>query len=905
MFASPAAYVGVVPLTPNLTDDASQQHIPFHAESCTQDLAEQDRILRALIPDSLLTERALVETELRERDELLRRGIPNDWSRRDAWLSADATLMERSVVANELKARDEMLRRGPAASPRLAKRETSDDTLARVSDADLRAAGMIDQQMAEQDVNLRAGGKIDQSMAQQDEELRSFAKIDQAMKDQDFNLRSFAKVSQQMAEQDVNVRAIGKIDADLAASDSALRAGFPSAEAAAGNPDKQRQINASQSFLAGYQTIVILVVALLGIRNIVLQVKRRNRKRKLALEATGPVTVAAFKALEEKYSVVSGSAVIEKWLYLPLVSRWWCGLENVLQAGIFVFVAVVNILFVLITDTDFRGSQTAAWNKVHVVALRMGYMSLAQFPAIFALTGRNSLVQSITGIEYQHLRFVHKLLALFMGLFAVIHTIDASTAGLKWLGSESVKQLYGESYLGKTGIAMLVGLFCSIGFAIRRIRMKYYELFLAVHIVGAILLVVGLRYRTFDVRRLSQISPTLTPDILSDAPTLAPYIYASVAFWAYERVTRIFLLFTMRVLTTLQFRAPLVQAHATLIEGALVLRVPFQGQWGPGQHAYISFWDSAFVRTPQIYGQRHPFSIANVPGSTEVDATGKVFEMMFVMKTRQGMTNIVERKLQASPTGTMPLWVAIEGPYGGSLDTEQFDEILLVAGGSGITHCTSVLADVIHKAKTGRSCSRVRVVKLVWTVQSVEQSIWELTFLLKTIKKAYDAGVKLNVDLFVTRGYHSLTFTPAMTGSRDGRFDDVKYEPEKGNDTLQVPYEPQKGSSTLQVPSASLQLPFDINAIEGPFTGPCPMTPRTVAADLDHLMSEAPMASAVHIIPGRPKINTLVPAFITGARGRSLVVSCGPGTMTAEVRSQVSRLITSYPVQMEMASFEC
>lgn len=34
---------------------------------------------------------------------------------------------------------------------------------------------------------------------------------------------------------------------------------------------------------------------------------------------------------------------------------------------------------------------------------------MAQMPAIFALTGRNSVVQFLTGIEYQHLRFVHKV----------------------------------------------------------------------------------------------------------------------------------------------------------------------------------------------------------------------------------------------------------------------------------------------------------------------------------------------------------------------------------------------------------------------------------------------------------------------------------------------------------------
>ena len=36
-------------------------------------------------------------------------------------------------------------------------------------------------------------------------------------------------------------------------------------------------------------------------------------------------------------------------------------------------------------------------------------MALAQAPAVFSLTGRNSIVQLLTGIAYQDLRFAHKV----------------------------------------------------------------------------------------------------------------------------------------------------------------------------------------------------------------------------------------------------------------------------------------------------------------------------------------------------------------------------------------------------------------------------------------------------------------------------------------------------------------
>ncbi|KAL8292993.1 hypothetical protein RQP46_000687 [Phenoliferia psychrophenolica] len=856
------------PLLPRMDMEAqrngteSTDSIPFHAESCTEELAEQDRKLRALPPKSA---RSLVDRELAERDRNLR--DPTHYERqveerelaeRDLKLRGDGSLEESTLEPHEAMervVRESVLHAG------VAERSIDDDLaemdrkLRAVSSPPKSPSSNTDEGLAAKDVKLRAAApakaasSIDEDLAAMDRKLRAGAPL--SKRTLDGRVRAIAKrtIDEDLAAQDERLRAMSvdtdadarnQVDVDMIKQDQNLRATV--APTTSPIPESVRQLNATNTVLIAYQGIILGVLALLTVRNMVQSVKRRIRKRKLAAEATGPITSANFKRLEAEYSQIPAGAALDKWLYLPLKSNWWCGLENPLQLCIFIFFFAIHVTFILIIDTDFRGPEDKTWNTIHVVALRCGFLALAQFPAIFALTGRNSVVQSLTGIEYQHLRFVHKLLACWMGLLAVIHTIDASVAQLVWVGGKGVAKLYGESYLGKTGIAMLVGLVCIMVFSIRRVRMMNYEVFLIFHILGAILMVVGLHYH---------------------APSLVLYTWLAIGFWVYERLTRILQLFMNR---RFRFRAPLVQARAVLIEGAIVLRVPFKGTWKPGQHAYLSFWDSAFIRTPNMFCQQHPFSIANVPGSSETDASGKIHEMMFVLKTRDGMTSILEQKLQTSNTGMMPLWVAVEGPYGGSVDTEQFDEVLLVAGGSGITHCTSVLADVIHKAKTRRSRTRVRVVKLVWTVQSVEQSIWELTLLLKNVKKAYDAGVQLKVDLFVTRGFFNTAFAPPATELDE------------------------KSSEGMEV--------------EGPFNGPCPMTPRTVAADLDQIMSENPMSTAVHIIPGRPRIDTLVPAFIQDARGRSLVVACGPTQMTADVRSEVSKLMTTYPVQMEMAVFE-
>ncbi|KAI5480555.1 hypothetical protein MNV49_000251, partial [Pseudohyphozyma bogoriensis] len=627
-------------------------------------------------------------------------------------------------------------------------------------------------------------------------------------------------------------------------------------------PEAARQGIATLEFVEDYQWLIVGIVGALTIRNLYRYVCKRYRRYTLSLEKQGTLSPERLMKMETDAAIVTWSAVIDGWVFMPLKSKWWCGLENPLQVGLFLFTFAINTAFILAVDTNFHGSQDSVWNKLHVVALRNGFMALAQFPAIFALTGRNSVVQMLTGIEYQHLRFMHKLLACTMGVQGTIHTIHATLAHSVWLKGAGLKHLY-THYLGITGIIMLVGLSSIALFSIRRVRMKNYELFLIFHIIGAIMMLVGMRYRKFPLSYSTLrfiCSPTWSPP---DVPMLRKWVYAPIAFWLLERGLRILQLVSVQMLIRLKWRPPLIKANATLIEGAIVLRVPFKGKWYAGQHAYISIWDPSFIRTPHIYGQNHPFSIANVPGSSELDSLGR-HEMMFVMRTRDGMTRMVEKRLKKSPNGALDLYVAVEGPYGGTIDTEQFQEVLLVAGGSGISHIMSMTSEIIHRART--NYTRVKRVKVIWTVQDVEQSIWSLTELLLGVKKAADAGIDFTVELYVTRGMLTRQV------SRAESFDSMRKE--KALPKVELVEVSEKDSR------------------------------RASIADLDALMSNNPMANALAVIPGRPPLSGLVPAFVASAHGKSLVAACGPAPMSNKVREEVNKLINIYPVTVEVAIFE-
>lgn len=108
-----------------------------------------------------------------------------------------------------------------------------------------------------------------------------------------------------------------------------------------------------------------------------------------------------------------------------------------------------------------------------------------------------------------------------------------------------------------------------------------------------------------------------------------------------------------------------------------------------------------------------------------------------------------------------------------------------------------------------------------------EQSIWTLTELLNLAAQAAEAGVELHVELYVTRGMSN-----------------------------------PKRKSIIE--SSAKDLPSTPRMEE--------LNDENTAEDLDQLMNVSPMADALTIIGGRPHISGLVPAFVAGAEGKSLVV---------------------------------
>ncbi|KAK4052676.1 ferric-chelate reductase [Microbotryomycetes sp. JL201] len=530
--------------------------------------------------------------------------------------------------------------------------------------------------------------------------------------------------------------------------------------------------------------------------------------------------------------------LVERVFTQRLPGRWYtCGMRNWTEVLITVALLVFNISFMLVGTIDWTGDHTPVSNQ------------MPQVPFIFALTGRNSVVGYVTGIDYLQLRFVHKSMAFWMSLEALVHTVEACLSRAEFFGGKGVYVLFFHNQYGQTGIVLVVGILILLALSPKPIRNRCYELFLVAHVFGAVMILVGLFYHV---------------------PRARVWVWVPIGIWAFERGARVVQVLSITVANRWTPRSPVQRATALLKDGAIILRVPYKGSWAAGQHAYLSFPGLAL-------GQSHPFSIANVPSDFNIADAGGYHEMLFVIGVRQGVTATVAKHLDQYTSRSGDLKVIVEGPLGISPDHDSFENVLLFAGGTGITHIASLLADLTLKAI--RRKTRVRKIKLVWTVRAVEQCSWVMPELLEAARVASMAGVSLAIDFYVTRGplgvgrERQLTFLPPHHGSRNYSVSSI--------DSFDSLYFPQGDYSRFS-------------------------SRRSSMVGDDTLESLLDCGADAAFRQGRPDIAHLASSFVkSGLRGQTLVSVCGPPKMATSVALECNKLARTHRVSVETAVFEC
>lgn len=201
-----------------------------------------------------------------------------------------------------------------------------------------------------------------------------------------------------------------------------------------------------------------------------------------------------------------------------------------------------------------------------------------------------------------------------------------------------------------------------------------------------------------------------------------PWVWLCLGIWVFDRALRVVRIVVLSFRTVGQRNA--VGAITAANPGLMRLRVDTSVPIAPNPGDYY-FLYSPHSLTPW---ENHPFTLASWE-----KAPGGGTTLHFLVAPLAGWTGRLRRRIEAvqaaqrddpeteamlapaSSTGSARLRVLLEGPYGRRCAVDEYEHILLIAGGSGIAAILPYVFALTGGADTGGKKKRVSV---VWTVRN-------------------------------------------------------------------------------------------------------------------------------------------------------------------------------------------
>ena len=335
---------------------------------------------------------------------------------------------------------------------------------------------------------------------------------------------------------------------------------------------------------------------------------------------------------------------------------------------------------------------------------------------------------------------------------------------------------------------------------------------------------------------------------LEPYPVYRNYIWPCVAIWTFDRFVRII------KLIMLQLTSRPTQANASYDASADIvhLTVPVGNlvKPRPGQYYYIYL-----LNNPWKAWESHPFTIATwgskttspvdqrshqslvtpTPAKARTTDSSKGSNVVsFMVRPYDSFTARLRNAASTSSIAKANLRVAVEGPYGSSLDLTSYSKVLFVVGGSGITVPLSYLCHLQQTAS--KTCQKI---EMIWAVR-------QRSFL--------DSALRNGLQDQLNHLGSSMRMTTYVT-----------------TNSLQFEKDP---ISEAPSPSRSLTI-RDENS-------------KVLFEDISE-----PSKNRVTVVGGRPPIASIISSIATEGPGRVCVVTCGPGAMSDETRKAVTNYLKS------------
>lgn len=326
------------------------------------------------------------------------------------------------------------------------------------------------------------------------------------------------------------------------------------------------------------------------------------------------------------------------------------------------------------------------------LAVRAGIMATALTPFVYVLSGKSNMITFLTGISYEKLNVYHQYVGVAAFVLSVIHTIPFIYQDLQEGGAKNLHLGFTQDFAYYSGIPplILLGLLCILSKA--WFRKICYEGFLHLHWMFGIAYFGTLWWH---------IDNTLG---------MQNYMYGALAFWATQVIYRILVKTAFRPNSL--FMRPRKAELTKLDHGAYEICINGDGiKWKPGQHCFLRFVGTRIL-------DNHPFSVCSVSNEEN--------RLKFIVIPKKGLTRQIYTELNEYATTNKKVF--LDGPYGGSpRDPTSFDNVILVATGSGVTATLpflSTLANEITQSKKEGKIPVCRSVQFEWVIRHLDDLKW-------------------------------------------------------------------------------------------------------------------------------------------------------------------------------------
>jgi predicted ferric reductase len=428
--------------------------------------------------------------------------------------------------------------------------------------------------------------------------------------------------------------------------------------------------------------IIFLIAILQRLEKLVIPANWKAANKIIALCKKHLVLPTLYGSTGDRRKRFLGMQVTTPWRLQTVVAILFVGVNVVMMF------ASINVY-----DGNIRyATRVAQWSKY--AADRAGILALGQLPLLIIFAGRNHLFMWATGWSFQTFNSFHKLIACTLTAHGIVHTGLYTYVEYK---KGPLHEFWMEDYV-PWGIAGLTAWILLTTGSIAILRNLWYDAWLTSHIILAAVSILGVWKHV----RLSHHGNGTT--------VWLPWIYAATALWIFDRLIR---LARVVIFNYTAVKNQNGQASAVLLsEDVVKLSIPVSPLWKffPGQYMFLYL-------PSYSYQQNHPFTVVDVNRSTPLPTATVVF------RARKGATRkIAEACLAYSCEIGSPLKMRalVEGPYGSQPRLDHFDNVILVAGGIGIT---AIVPFLMHLAAAHIARSS-RFVVVHWVVRGAEQACW-------------------------------------------------------------------------------------------------------------------------------------------------------------------------------------